>query len=202
MSPDSASTTGVILAGGRARRMEGRDKGLIRLAERPLIEWAIESLTTQVDSIFISANRNLEHYATYGYPVIGDLQSGFQGPLAGCLAAMLAARTDWILTLPCDAPLAPKDLRARLGAVMAAENADLAIASDGHRHQPLHALIRTSLAEDLRGFLDGTERKVDIWQNRHQLAVADFSDQSERFLNINTPADLAQLERTLAADSG
>jgi len=182
--------------------MEGLDKGLIRLAERPLIEWAIEALAPQVDSILISANRNLEHYARYGYPVIGDLQSGFQGPLAGCLAAMLAARTDWILTLPCDAPLAPTDLRARLGASLAAENADLAIASDGHRRQSLHALIRASLDADLRSFLDGTERKVGVWQNRHQLAVADFSDQPERFLNINTQADLAQLERWRAADSG
>ncbi|EXJ13606.1 molybdenum cofactor guanylyltransferase MobA [Imhoffiella purpurea] len=200
--PDRASTTGVILAGGRARRMDGQDKGLIRLAGRPLIEWAIEALEPQVGAILISANRNLDRYASYGHPVVSDPLGGFQGPLAGCLAAMRAARTPWILTLPCDAPLTPRDLRTRLAETRTAEQTQIAICSDGTRRQQLHALISVALADDLQDFLSRGERKAAIWQHRHRPAVADFGDQSDAFANLNERTDLSRLERLLAAGSG
>ena len=109
----------IVLAGGQARRMGGRDKGLLPFAGRPLVEWAIESLAPQVSTLLISANRNLDAYGAYGFPVVADLEQGFQGPLAGILSAMRAARTAWILTLPCDGPQPPPDLGARLAQAVA-----------------------------------------------------------------------------------
>ena len=60
--------TGVILAGGEARRMGGGDKGLVELCGKPLIEHALAALSPQVDTIIINANRNRDRYAAYGYP--------------------------------------------------------------------------------------------------------------------------------------
>ncbi|HDO34129.1 MAG TPA: molybdenum cofactor guanylyltransferase MobA, partial [Chromatiales bacterium] len=69
---DTAAITGLILAGGRARRMGGRDKGLIPLAGRPLVEHVLSALRPQVATLLISANRNLARYRRCGVPVLPD----------------------------------------------------------------------------------------------------------------------------------
>ena len=193
-----ASITGVILAGGQARRMGGVDKGLAPFAGRPLIEWVIEGLRPQVDRLLINANRNLDCYAGYGFPVIGDLEPGFQGPLAGIRSAMQAARTEWILTVPCDSPYPAPDLVERLIAALCAADAELAVASDGVCIQPVHALLPVRLADSLIAALGAGERKVDRWYARHRVALADFSDRPDCFLNINTRADADGLAGRIA----
>ena len=100
------NVTGLIYAGGRATRMGGVDKGLELFRGRPLIEAVIDRLKPQCASIVISANRNLERYAAWGYPVVRDLDDAFAGPLAALAAAgaQSVVMTEWVLTAPCDAP--------------------------------------------------------------------------------------------------
>ncbi|MGB5305763.1 MAG: NTP transferase domain-containing protein, partial [Gammaproteobacteria bacterium] len=69
----------VILAGGRARRMDGEDKGLIELRGRPLIDYIISALRPQTGEIMVNANRNQDRYRTYGYPVIEDILGDYSG---------------------------------------------------------------------------------------------------------------------------
>ena len=78
--------TGVILAGGRATRMGGVDKGLVPINGRPMIAWVIDTLRPQVAEVLINANRNRERYGEFGCPVIDDGDSEFRGPLAGVIA--------------------------------------------------------------------------------------------------------------------
>ena len=77
----------VILAGGRASRMGGKDKGLIELDGAPLIAYVHEVVKNKASHIFISANRNTEQYSLYGEVIIDDLKD-FQGPLAGISKAL------------------------------------------------------------------------------------------------------------------
>ncbi len=193
-APERESITGVILAGGRARRMGGRDKGLVPFRGRPLVEWVIESLAPQVGGLVINANRNPEAYAAYGYPVIADRIDGFQGPLAGFASAMAAVSTPWIVTLPCDGPFPAPDLVKRLCAALALEGAEIAVATDGSRMQPVYALLPAALAPSLHAFLEAGDRKIDLWYARHRVALADLSDRPESFVNINSEADSAGLE--------
>lgn len=180
------SITAVILAGGKARRMGGQDKGLVELAGRPLIEHVIARIEPQVSRILINANRNTEQYARYGYPVVSDSLSDFQGPLAGFLAAMQQVESDFIVTIPCDGPCLPDDLINRLYNAQQAAKAEIAVAHDGNRMQPVYALISTRLQQSLNDFLSSGERKIDWWYARHNTVTADFSDAPETFLNINT----------------
>jgi molybdenum cofactor guanylyltransferase len=189
-APALETLTGIVLAGGRARRLGGVDKGLLPVGGQPLIAWTLAALAPQVGTILINANRHLERYAEFGYPVITDSIPDYQGPLAGFLAAMRAARTDWILTLPCDGPQPPSDLAARLIAALIEQQAELAVATDGRRHQSIHALMPVALADDLEHFLTQGGRRVEDWQRRHRLALADFSDRPEAFGNLNTPDEL------------
>jgi molybdenum cofactor guanylyltransferase len=190
-----AMITGIILAGGRGRRMGGIDKGLVEFAGRPLIEHVIEVLSPQVGSLMINANRNQDAYAAYGYPVITDKLGDYQGPLAGFSSAMQAASTDYIVTVPCDGPLLSSELVERLTQALQDNDAEIAVAHDGERLQPVYALLPTRLLNNLQEFLDSGDRKIDRWYAWHSMALADCSDIPGMFRNINTPAERDQLQQ-------
>jgi len=193
--PTAMTVTAVILAGGMGRRMGGVDKGQVMLNDRPLIEWVIEAIRPQVNQILINANRNHDAYARYGFPVLRDQLADFQGPLAGFAAGMQAATTDYIVTVPCDGPLLAPDLVQRLQQALQKQDAEIAVAHDGNRLQPVYALLPVALLPSLQAFLDSGERKIDRWYAQQRMALADFSDSPSTFLNINTPADREQLEQ-------
>lgn len=182
--------TGAILAGGQARRMGGADKGLMALQGKPLITYVIDILTPQVGSLIINANRNLDLYGAFGYPVIPDTAPDQAGPLAGIASALLAAKTDYVLVVPCDSPYLPHDLAARLATALTQAHAEVAVAHDGTRMQPVVALLQRDLAEDILQSIHRGHNKTERWMTSHRLAVADFSDQPQAFKNINTPEDM------------
>lgn len=186
--------TAVILAGGKGRRMQGEDKGLVELADRPLIEYVIDAIKPQVKTIIINANRNQSLYSHYGYPVISDTLDNYQGPLAGFFSAMNETSTSHIVTLPCDGPLLASNYVERLICELNKENAEIAVAHDGNRLQPVHSLIPVSLKSSLEGFLDSGERKIDLWYKQHNVTHADFSDCPETFRNINTTNERDNLQ--------
>lgn len=193
MSPPGI--TGVILAGGQGRRMGGRDKGLVDFQGRPLIEWVLAVVEPQVEAVLINANRNQARYGDYGHPVVTDALGDYQGPLAGFAAAMARVDTPLMLTVPCDGPMLPGDLAARLRAGLEAGQAEIAVAHDGDRMQPVYALLRTDLLPSLEAFLGEGERKIDRWYARHRMVTVDFSDRPETFANLNSPEDRRALER-------
>jgi len=106
----SISITGVILAGGLARRMGGKDKALLTLSGNTLIRHTLNILEPQLGEIIINANRNLKSFEDLGHTVISDEITGFAGPLAGMATALQAVKTSYILTVPCDSPFLPEDL--------------------------------------------------------------------------------------------
>ena len=193
-SPDQDNITAVILAGGRGRRLGGMDKGLLEYEGRPLIEHILMAIQPQVGAIMINANRNQQRYSQYGHPVISDEMVDYQGPLAGFAAALAACETDYIITLPCDGPFVPADLVARMSKALAEGDAELAVAHDGQRMQPVYALIPRSIRASLDKFLAAGDRKIDLWYARHATALADFSDVRETFFNINTDDDRQQAD--------
>ena len=195
-SPGKDNITAVVLAGGRGRRLGGQDKGLMQLDGRPMIEHILNLVTPQVNAVIINANRNQQVYADSGHPVISDNMTDYQGPLAGFAAALAATDTDYIMTLPCDGPYVPADLASRLSAAIIENDAELAVAHDGQRMQPVYALIPRSLLGSLQDFLDAGDRKIDLWYARHDTALADFSDVIDTFFNINTDDDLRTADKT------
>jgi molybdenum cofactor guanylyltransferase len=188
------NVTAVILAGGKGTRMDDIDKGLAELASRPLIEYVIDAIKPQVETIILNANRNAEQYSRYGYPVVSDALADYQGPLAGIISAMKHSTTSHIVTLPCDGPFLPGDLVERLISSLTDNNAEIAVAHDGVRMQPVYSLIPVTLSNSLGRFLDSGERKVQLWYKQHRVALADFSDCPEAFRNINTSAQLDRLQ--------
>ncbi len=185
----------VLLAGGRATRMGGVDKGLMRFLDAPLAVRICAALQPQVAELILNANRNLARYRRLGYRVIEDELVGHQGPLAGMRAALREAAHPWLLTIPCDGPFVASDYAERMIAAAQRQKVKLAVAHDGQRAQPVYSLIHRDLAPSLAQFLTSGERKIDRWQQQHTPATVDFSHDQAMFTNINTPQQLAELEQ-------
>jgi molybdopterin-guanine dinucleotide biosynthesis protein A len=193
--------TGLVLAGGLARRMGSVDKGLIELAGRPMVAHVLAALEPQVGRVLINANRSLESYVRYGHRVVTDTLGGFQGPLAGVMSALDVIESDLLLTVPCDAPLLASDLAARMFEALSDAQADLAVAHDGSRQQPVFLLLRRQLAADLEDFLAAGGRKVDQWLARHRIAEADLSHRQDSFINVNDLEERQRVETMLLSQT-
>lgn len=186
--------TGVVLAGGRASRMGGEDKGLLLLNGIPLWQHVANSLAKQVNRIVLSANRNLDRYRLSDLTVIEDTLDNFPGPLAGMLAVMQQTAADWFLFCPCDTPGIPTDLAARL----ASERKDATVVwvTDGERDHPTIALVHRQVIPQLAAYLASGERRVMVFMRQVEGHAVDFSDCRQAFININTPDDLTAREKT------
>lgn len=211
------SITAVVLAGGRGMRMGGVDKGLQLFGGTALAHHALQRLALQVGSIMINANRNIEAYEAFGTTVVSDDNAlgEFAGPLAGMITGLQNCQTPYLLTVPCDAPLFPADLAARLAFALRNDSADIAVAcadestsaddsittrkliSDEkmYRPQPVFSLMKVSVLKSLLDFTQSGGRKVSEWMARCQVALVPFNeshDAPDAFFNANT---LAQLHR-------
>jgi molybdopterin-guanine dinucleotide biosynthesis protein A len=199
-----ADVTGLILAGGRGSRMGGADKGLQNFRGIPLALYTLLRLSPQVGEVMINANRNLSAYEAFGAPVWPDGLADFAGPLAGFLVGLEQCTTDYLVTVPCDTPLFPQDLVARLAEALEREGADIAMAAareeDGQvRSQPVFSLLKRELMESLVRFTHAGGRKIDAWTAQHRTVLVPFDrpgDDPSAFFNANTLAELHRLEQS------
>jgi molybdenum cofactor guanylyltransferase len=200
---DKDQVTGVILAGGRGSRMGGADKGLQNFRGMPMAMFTLMRLAPQVGEVMINANRNLSAYESFGVPVWPDSLSDYAGPLAGFLTGLEHCETEYLVTAPCDTPLFPKDLVARLAEALERDGADIAMAAaaeeDGQvRAQPVFSLMKRELMESLVRFTHGGGRKIDAWTAQHRTVLVPFDrdgDDRSAFFNANTLAELHRLEQ-------
>lgn len=195
----SEHITGLILAGGRAQRMGGIDKGLIPFHGKALIEFAINRLKPQVSTILINANRSITKYSHYGYPVLMDETPDFSGPLAGFSVGLKHCKTPYLLTSPCDSPLLPFDLAQKMAAELKGNNLELVFASSKEEDgkiwsQPVFCLMKSSLQDSLDAFLSKGDLKIDRWFKELRSGTVVFEN-PQAFANVNTPEELAALEK-------
>ena len=202
--------TGLILAGGRGSRMGGVDKGLQNFNGVPLALHTLLRLQMQdggpLAQVMINANRNLAAYEAFGASVWPDVLADYAGPLAGFLTGLERCESPYLVTTPCDTPLFPLDLVARLAQAMDEQDADIAMVAapesnmNGElivRPQPVFCLLRVELLESLAGFTQNGGRKIDAWTAQHTVALVPFdlpADDPRAFFNANTLAELQSLE--------
>lgn len=203
--------TGIILAGGRAHRMGGVDKGLQNFNGMALALHTLMRLSPQVAEVMINANRNLAAYESFGVAVWPDANADFAGPLSGFLVGLERCETPYLLTVPCDTPRFPLDLASRLAQALEANHAEIAMAAgfetdaQGHqtiRTQPVFCLIRRELLESLVRFTHGGGRKIDAWTAQHKTTIVNFDQDTDdvfAFSNVNTTQELVNLEALSSA---
>ncbi len=202
---------GVILAGGRARRMGGAHKALLELGGRPLVARVAGRLKPQVAAMALNANERpgserAARLADFGLPVIADTVEGFAGPLAGILAGMKWAAREvpgarFVLSVAVDTPFFPSDMGARLLAALRGQGAGVALAASGGRVHPVSGLWPLAMMEEMeRALVEEGLRKVEAFAARYRAAVVEFPAASvDPFFNINTPDDLREAERLVGS---
>ena len=188
----------VILAGGKSSRM-GRDKAFVDFRGAPLIAHAINRLQPQVSMLAIAANSDPARFATFHAPVLADRDETRPGPLAGVAAGLLFARQQGcaaIVTTPCDAPFAPRDLVQRL---LSAGGANApAVAASERGVEPLFGLWPVKALADVEAAL--ARRDTAVWRLLEALNAArveiPVAGPEDWRLNLNTPAELAAAEHS------
>ncbi|MDO4627103.1 MAG: molybdenum cofactor guanylyltransferase MobA [Pasteurellaceae bacterium] len=180
----------VILAGGRATRMNGADKGLQLYRGQSLVAHILQRLRPQVSHISINANRNLAEYVKFGVPVFSDDRPNFQGPLSGMLSGLKRAETDAVLFVPCDCPFLPLNLLEKLKTADQNHNIFNAYANDGERSHPTFCLLNRSIAPQLETYLNQGERRVLAFLKAQQAISINFNEQKNTFINFNSLSDL------------
>ena len=189
----------IILAGGEGKRMDGEDKGLVFYNNNPLIKSVIEKVEPQVNNIVISANRNIDHYKKFGYPVVNDSASNqenykkiYQGPMAGIAAALPQCKNEWVFIIACDMPLISDTIVSQLEASLKTDHKNnkktIAIAEVNKKLQ-LAMLLNKNLLPSLQLSLKNDQLKLMQWVSSNKIASVSFSTETE-FRNINYFKDL------------
>ncbi len=179
-----------VLAGGKARRMGGQDKGLMPYRDKPLIEHVLDSVPAEINQRLIIANRHTKQYARWGHPVYSDIISGYLGPLAGIYTALSYAETPYVLCLPCDTPLLPSHLAEGLYQAMQTSNRQVCVAFDGERTHASCVLVAQSAKTTLAERLEQRQLRVQAWLGEINALAVDFSASKQAFVNINYLSEL------------
>ena len=187
---------GVILAGGQSRRM-GRDKSLIKLNGKTLIEHTTIKVKKFLPNLIIISNENKNEIMKYGIDLVNDCLSKNQGPLIGIMTAMKYIKDnkknfDWIATFPCDTPFFPELLMKKFIDNSKSKKSLLYFASSkGQRHN-VFGLWSLKLYDKLHDdIVNKNSRKVEDWAEQNDVQRIEFSfEKNDPFFNINTEEDL------------
>lgn len=185
----------VILAGGKASRMGGSDKGLISVNGITLVQHVYQALAAQTETmpIYINANRNLDIYREYAN-VICDTRPGYQGPLAGIEVSLQQLESNWVGFTPCDCPAVSPQLIERLTAQLDPEK-DVYVAQTGDKLQPVFSVWNKKVLPRLSRYLENGDRKFMLFLQQCNTCIVDFSDQPDAFINLNSAQDVAEFSK-------
>ena len=196
-SPATPGVVGLVLAGGRSMRFGG-EKAAADLAGRPLILWAAYRLQRSCAVVAANVRQGTQSEALAqgaGLPLLYDVPGDALGPLAGIKVGLMWARDQGASALavsPCDVPLLPDDLFARL---IAEAGAGAAMAETPDGVQPLCALWPVSaLAKVTEALLGGAHPPT--WRLLERLgAIRVHFPDARAFANVNTREDLAAIHQ-------
>lgn len=187
--------TGVILAGGKSRRM-GRNKALLDLGGICLIEKTYQIMSKLFQEVILITNTP-EDYAFLNCPCQRDIYPGI-GSIAGLHAALSTSNNERIFVVPCDMPFLNPALITLLCRKEKTYDAVVPFSNQGI--EPLHALYhRRCLPQLERAIVEGDKKLQnflqDIWT--YFLPVSAYQhipDAEQSFRNVNRPEDYAALD--------
>ncbi len=185
--------TAAILAGGRARRLGGRNKSLLRVGGETILARQLRELSGVAAQILLVAAGRPDHVSRE-VDVVPDLIAG-SGALGGLYSALVAAAHDKVLVVGCDMPFLTSAFLARV--VREADGFDAAMPRTSDGWQPLCACYARSCQTVVaRRIESGQLRMLDLvgslrLREISAAVVAGYDPYGDLLMNVNTPDDLA-----------
>ncbi|MCC7008403.1 MAG: molybdenum cofactor guanylyltransferase [Acidobacteria bacterium] len=192
----TGTTSAAILAGGHARRFDGRDKSRLVVEGHPIIVRQLRVLQPLADEIFVVAP-DPARFADLGLKVYADRRPGL-GAIGGIETALATAGGDRVLVLACDLPFVTEALLAEL--VARAADGDGAWVRGARGIEPLIACYRRSALAAVDAAIDAgrlaARGLADVLRMR-EIGPAEldaFGGEVLLLANVNTPADYARVQ--------
>ena len=185
--------TGVILVGGKSRRM-GRDKAFLPWQGHPLFERTLAVCRGCFARTILVGDRG-ERFAGYGIQVFPDLYPG--SALGGLYTGLALAETEYAFVSACDMPFPREDLVRHLCSLR--QGADAVVPQTAQAMEPLFAVYAKSCLEPMRRMLEeGNLRVFDLYPKIETRYVggedlARFDRDGISLISLNTPEEVALL---------
>lgn len=192
--------TGIILAGGKSRRM-GMEKGLIELNGKQLIQFAIEVLEPICETILISTNSHF--YDFLPYKKIAD-EFPNSGPMGGIYSCLRASKTNQNLVLSCDMPFIKSQLLENL--IENSDGFDIVVPWHGEqRFEPMCAFYHKNVEPTFRDLILQKNYKIpdtfeQVRTNKYLISKDLPYYSTDLFYNVNSKEQLSELQGKLKPD--
>ena len=189
--PLNHDITGVILVGGKSRRM-GRDKAFLEVTGKPLFERVLEVFRESLDRIVMVGDRE-ERFSAYGLPVLPDIYPG--SSLGGLYTGLYHAATEYVFVSSCDLPYPNTDILRHLCSLK--DGFDAVVPSTEYGYEPLFALYAKSCLGPIKTLLDSGDCCAYAWYPQVRVRYVPYEElahldrDGRAFLNINTPDEFA-----------
>ena len=194
----------LILAGGRSRRMGYKEKALLPIGDKTILEHVMDSLDGVVDEIIISmrdaTQQELLNDYTQGYDVVLDKFVDV-GPLSGILEGLKAATGEYVFVAACDMPYINNDVVELLfkhveghdAAIPVWENEDLEPIHAVYRTRPMAVETEKAILRNEKFVLAPVFKMQDlVFVNMDE--IRELDPDLRTFVNINTPDDVEKLQ--------
>jgi molybdopterin-guanine dinucleotide biosynthesis protein A len=182
----------IILAGGKGRRMRA-DKASLPIPGGTLIRMVLLQVEGMFNEVLISVSREQAVDAP-GCRTVEDAAPG-QGPLAGILAGLKAAKNEVCVVLACDIPDIDINFLKRL--IAKAQGFDIVVpVSCGGLFEPLFAVYRRSVIPEIEALVRARDFSILTLFDRCRTCKIRLKD-SGWLRNLNTPEDYKKYLREL-----
>lgn len=195
--------TGVLLAGGKSRRM-GEDKRSLVVGEETLLQRGLGVLRSVFQEVLIVIAQDSPPLGV-DVKVVRDLVPEC-GSLGGLYTGLMQATTPCIFVVACDMPFLNQAVIAQFTSRRA--TADIVMAKLAARLHPMHALYGKRCLPVLEQMIQARQLKIQEVVSHASLRVQYVTEVDLRtidpswrsFQNVNTPADLEAARSLLVRD--
>lgn len=197
--------SGIILAGGKGTRMGGRNKALLTLNGKTLLEYQLAVMERVCEDILVVANDAAPFAGKTGacVRIVPDVFPE-RGPLGGMHSAFSHVRNEAVWVVGCDMPFLSAEAALTMSDIWENEHADAVIPSDGTMLHPLHGIYAKRTRFSLETSIMQNRLSIQKWLSSLNTVIVDFSARWSAaqlappfWTNVNTPEDYAQARNNI-----
>lgn len=193
LTPLGQDITGIILVGGKSRRM-GQDKTFLKVGGVPIFERILSVFRENFQRVVLVGNHE-ERFAGYGLPVLPDIYPG--SSLGGLYTGLFHAETQYVFVASCDLPFPNAEILHYLSSL--GDGFDAVVTTTAKGFEPLFALYSKSCLGAIKALLDSGDCCAYAYYPQIRVRYVPYRElahldrDGRAFLNVNTPEEFAKI---------